>query len=291
MIPLIGAAIGGLASIFGSRSAARSQERIANQQMEQQRQLAEQARQDSLFRPVNVSTGLGQSNFITNDRGNVTGVNITGNPLLDGIQRSSLQGAWNIADNPMDTYSVGNRFFQDYLGTARPTQMGLFSQLQDRLQGQGLLGLTANGPQGSGNPFYEAFSRGIADSDAAAYRQAFTTADALATNEQARGTNALNNALGIDKQQLGLIDMGSVLGGRGSSAAAQGAAIGMPGLTAANSAVAGARSNGVDVSNAAIQNMIRNLAPRIGGMIGTQQPSGGFGTGQDYGNQDYGQYF
>lgn len=275
---LINAGVG----LVANEIAARRNEGIARDQANAQRNAALEAADMSRFRPVNVSTGLGSAMFQTDANGNVTGASSYLDPRLTQLQGSALGQAQSVFGQPIDVNTLGNQFYNNYLQTARPQQNQMFSSLQDRLNGQGLLGLQTNSGMGPGeNPFYTSFVRGTQMADADAWRQSFASADQLASNEQARGVTALNSALGIDKIGTGLIDMGGVLGGRGSSAAAQGASnLFAAGQVGAN-AQAGAASAHNNATNAAIQAAINRI------FLNTQQgnqPQGNTAARQSMGD-------
>jgi hypothetical protein len=272
----------GAASLAGSFLNNRSQNRAAttagNAQVEAARVAADAAR----FRPVNVSTGLSSSQFQTDPQGNVTGATSQIDPRLGIIQDQNLVGASDMfQQGGVDVNQAQQDYWNNYLQRARPEQNNMFSQLQNRLGAQGLLGLNAGtdgaaGP-GQGNPFYSQFSRGVSDSDAAQWANSFQFGNQLADTQLARGNNMLSTAFGIDNLGRQSIDLGGVLGGRATSGATAGA--GYMANAGANAAtlVQQARSGGYDVNNAALQRMITNLAPRI-------QNQGQAASRADYGN-------
>ena len=248
------------AQVLANQYAARRQEAIARDQANAANATAQQAAEYSRFRPVNISSSLGGSQFQTDANGNVIGATSSINPALQGIQNQALNQTAGLFGNPTDVNTIGNQFFQSYLQGARPQQTQMFSSLQDRLAGQGLLGLQTNSGMGGGeNPFYTSFLRATQMADNEAWRNSFSAADQLVNSEQNRGLNFLNSALGIDKVGQGYIDMGGVLGGRGSSAAA----VGGQGILQAGMAGANAQAGASNASNAANNAMIQAAIQRI----------------------------
>jgi hypothetical protein len=285
---IFGSVLGGLAGLFTNRQTNRSNERIASNQLAANEALANRAMEEARFRPVNVSTSLGQTATQYDAQGRPTQMSANLDPRLLGLQGNALQYANQGFQQPVDINQLGQDYFNRYQAAQVAPRQQMFSQLQDRLAGQGLLGLNVNMPSGgAGNPFYSAFAEGIGRADAEAFDRSFMNADQLANSAQGRSINALNAALGVDKVGASMIDMAGVLGGRGSSAAASGISAAVPTVAAGQSAYTDMRYRGNDTQNAAIQQMIRALAPRI------KLPTSGdqFGTGSEYGNQDYGQYF
>ena len=279
---MIGQAVGGLIS---NRDNQRQQAQITANNSQGNVQAAQQAADMARFRPVNVSTGLGSSSFTQDAQGNIIGAQSNLNPAMTGTMGGALGAAQNYftglqaGASPQD---MQQQFFQNYQRGQQPGRMGMFSALQDRLAGQGLLGLNSNqasiggGTQGT-NPFYTAMSEGWARADNDAWNQSWTQADQLANNNQTRAVNNLNTALGIDKYGQGLIGMGSDLGQRGQGAAQVGAGWINNAMQGGNNANANVATAGANQNNAFVQNAINGIGPsitnKIGGWLGGTRPS------------------
>jgi len=270
---MIGSAVGGLLSNRGNQQ---QQAQITAANGQGNVQAAQQAADMARFRPVNVSTGLGSTSFQRDAQGNVIGANSNLNPQLTGTMQGALGAAQNYFNGPEaggNPQQMQQQFFQNYLQGQQPGRMGMFSSLQDRLQGQGLLGLNSNQPSIGGgtqgtNPFYTAMSEGWARADNEAWNNSWNQADTLANNNQTRAINNMNTAMGIDKYGQGLIGLGSDLGQRSQAAAAQGAGWINSAAQGGNNANANVAAAGANQNNAFIQNAINGVGPSITNKIG-----------------------
>lgn len=157
-----------LLSVFGASQAEDAADKLAQNNaitVEERQRLADQL-QNTTFQGYNVRLGPAQG-VITSDEAAASG----GDPM--GLA-SQLMGR--------------------YQEQQAPYREGQFRALEQRLERQGLLGLKT----GEGiNPFHQAFAKGIADSDAAAFQQIFGQAQDAANSEVRRGESALAAARGL----------------------------------------------------------------------------------------------
>lgn len=157
-----------LLSVFGASQAEDAADKLAQNNaitVEERQRLADQL-QNTTFQGYNVRLGPAQG-VITSDEAAASG----GDPM-----------------------GLANQLMSRYQAQQAPYREGQFRALEQRLERQGLLGLKT----GEGiNPFHQAFAKGIADSDAAAFQQMFGQAQDAANSEVRRGEAALAAARGL----------------------------------------------------------------------------------------------
>lgn len=177
--------------------------------------LAQQFRDATAFKPYNITTGAGSAGVTRNPDGSIN-MNAQLSPELAQLQSTLQSNGSNILSgiNANSVQQLAQQNWDKYNQLARPSQQSLFMGLQDRLAAQGLLGLQSNAPDvgmngQAGNPFYTSFARGVADSDLANWQSMQTNAINNTTGLSNLGTSQINTALGLNKYPLDLLATGN----------------------------------------------------------------------------------
>lgn len=194
-----------VASLANQNSSNASQTRAAND-----------AANASVFKPFNVTTSSGTATGSRNPDGSISATS-TLSPELQALQTQLQGNGQSILSgiNGSTVNDLGKTAWDKYNSWAKPTQQTMFGQLQDRMAGQGLLGLTSyapnvNGGQG-GNPMYQDFAAGVAQSDAKNYQDIMTAAMAQATGQSNLGTSQINTATALNNLSNQNLSQGNAL--------------------------------------------------------------------------------
>lgn len=239
-----------VASLANQNSSTAAQTRAANT-----------AADASVFKPFNVSTATGTASAARNADGSISASSQLSPDLQNLTRDMTRSGADILAGvNGNSVNNAGQTAWDKYNAWARPNQQTMFGQLQDRMAGQGLLGLTSyapnvNGGQG-GNPMYQDFAAGVEQQDQKAYQDIITNALANLTTQSNLGTSQINSATGIQNQANSNLALGANLANQNNNLNANAA------NTNYNAASAGAAGN-----SAMWGNIINAVAPAAGKVI------------------------
>lgn len=173
-----------------------------------------QAADMSKFTPYNVSGGLAGATFDGNK------VTQTLDPRLRAIQDQALAGAGGFLGsvNAGTPEQLAKQAYENYAKWAKPQQEQQFAGLQDRLAGQGLLGLNVNtgSVAGSGttsvNPYYKDFAEGVATADLKNYENSVLFGQKATGNQIGLGQGMLGIGTDIDSLGREAINTGAKLG-------------------------------------------------------------------------------
>lgn len=270
MIPLILGAASIAANLYSSHRQSRNQQNMLNQQTQADQAARQSAFDAGRFRPVGVQTGLAGSNFTFDSNGNLSGAGTTTDPRLSGLQSNLLGGASGML-NGLDTNQYINDYMDRYNQTAGAQQTNLFSNLQNRMAKQGLLGLKSNEAAVGGgtvgvNPMLASFSEGVARQNADAYSRAEQGAMRAREMDYTQGRGMLDMAMGIDRAGLDQLRLGADFGRAGGEAARYL----MPGnsMDAAYGRVGTAQNAEIANQNSMLQELLRRAGPTSGGAGG-----------------------
>ena len=173
-----------------------SAEGIGRQGMQQAQALAQQARQDTQFRPFTVTTGTGVSQT-TPTGGLDVGLGGTAGALEQQLQEQAggLFGRVGI-----DPATAQQEYFEQIRGIQRPEEERARLAMEERLLGQGRLGLMTS--QYGGSP--EQFALAKAQEEARNQAAVMARSQALAEQQQAlqMGSGLLGQSYVPQQQQL-----------------------------------------------------------------------------------------
>lgn len=258
--------IRGAAPFISPALGAISADRAAQAQVDAARNSAQQVAEMTRFRPVNIRGGQTGADIQYDAAGNAVGFNQTLSPEMQGIQSGLLSGAQQYFKNPVTAEDYQKNLWANYEQMARPAQTNMFSQLQNTMAKQGLLGLQVNAPVAGGgtqrvNPMLSSFARGIGQADLNAYQNILQTGSNLASADINRGSSMLSSSMGIDREALNRISSMANLSKPISDQAIRA-------QLDANQAAAMATGNRYSM----FSNLLDQILPRITGPAQTQSP-------------------
>jgi hypothetical protein len=328
---MLGALIGGGASLLGGLLGGNSAEDAANTSANAQREAARIAADAQRFRPVGITSRFGSSNFQTDAQGNLTGAGYNVAPDIAALRdqflaQASAGGAGLGAQGLQGAQSLFN-LGQQYLGTSpeqtaadwMAKQQQLLQPSRDMAQskitqnlfntGRGGLSTAQGGNLGNANPEQQAYYNALMQqdlqlsADAMAQGRAQTQFGAglfgLGSQAATAGYSPIQTQIGLasNLEQLGQspLDIGAQLGGRSATAGANvGNTLLQGGTNAARTMQGG---TGYSALGSTLQGLGSNsrFTNSVAGLFGGGDARGympsNFGTGNAFGNQDYGAYF
>ena len=174
----------------------RSAEGIGRQGMQQAQALAQQARADTEFRPFTVTTGTGVSQT-TPTGGLDVGLGATAGALEQQLQE---QAGGLFGRVGVDPATAQQEYFEQIRGVQRPEEERQRLAMEERLLGQGRLGLMTS--QYGGTP--EQFALAKAQEEARNQAAVMARSQALAEQQQAlqMGSGLLGQSFVPQQQQL-----------------------------------------------------------------------------------------
>ena len=300
---LLGAVIGGAASLLGGSMASSGANKAARTAANAQLRAAQIAAEEQRFRPVGVTTRFGTSQFQFGPEGRLTGAGYEASPEIQALQDrlsalygSSLGMAEMAPETAQGLFNLGTgylaespeaarqRIFNQLQAVREPAQMREEQRLGAGVFGRGRAGLNI---AGMGQPELFALARA---------REEQRAADALAAEQQAQqqigfGTGLLSTAYQLPVQALSPfqaqfgtqqlleeaarapLDIGAQLGGRSAQAGANvGQSLLAGGQAAANLRLQGSLA-GQQLQSNALADLFSNpqLQQGLRGLFGQQQ--------------------
>jgi hypothetical protein len=181
--------------------------------------IAKMSADEARFKPVNVTTSFGGTEWGIGPDGKVTSAQANLSPEMQAyIQQAMQKGGQTMAGVSAGTpQEIAQAEFDRYKAFAAPKQMEQFEALQNRLNAQGLGGLGAGGGTGV-NPFMRDFSKGVSEADYAAYKDAQILGQTLTDKTLGRANTLFGQGIELDKIGTGMLSLGAELGGRNVNA-------------------------------------------------------------------------
>lgn len=236
----------------------------ARDSLSAQMALGNRALDEARFKPVNVTSNLGSTNWTIGPDGKPTAATANLDPrLIQLINDSMSKGSQTLAGvNAGTPEQLAQAEFQRYLDYARPKQNDLFSSLQNRMSAQGVLGFGVGDTNATSyNPLYRDFASGIADSDYNAYKQSQTLAQDLTNSTLKRALTLFGAGTEADAYGTNLLKLSGELGGRNANATGANALL--------NAGTAGNQSllTATQAGNAAVGSIFGNAAQQMGPLL------------------------
>lgn len=270
--PALIALAGTAYSAYNANKAARRQRDQEAAATEARLNLGREGANMAGFTPVNVTTGLTGANPTYDSSGRLSGYSTTMDPNLRGAQQGAVAGANSIFSNlgNMSPEALAGSYYSNFQKMAGPERMNQFSDLQNRLAGQGLLGLNANkssagGITTSGNPFYGQFLEANANADRAAFERAYQFGNEQINQNINRGKTLLGTGLGIDDNARQNLSLSGELGSQQALAGARQGQL-LTGQAGAISDLAGANQQYTATRNNQVQGLLGGLGVNQFGM-------------------------
>lgn len=326
---LAGGLVGGALSFLGGQSQADAQRAAAQTSAQAQIQAAQIAADAARFRPVGITSRFGSSYFNKDSAGNLSGAGYNVAPdiaairdaLLSqasgGIQTSQQanqfgQGLMGLASQYVgrSPQEVAQSYISKQQSLLQPSRDVQLANIQNRLAQTGRTGLSVaqGGNLGAANPELQAYYNALAQQDA----QLAANADIEARNQINFGTGLFGQGIQAMTSGVSPISTYTGLAGQleslGQSPLTLGAELGgrsaQGGTTAANALFQGgmgaARTLQATNQTSPVGGFLQGLAGNqqfttaagnwFDNWLNKSNPDVGFGTGNAWGNQDYGQF-
>ena len=324
----MGQIVGSVLGYMGAQEQANAQRDAANASARAQLEAAKIAADAARFRPVGITSRFGSSYFNKDSSGNLSGAGYNVAPDIAAIRDALLsqasgglqtsqqanqfgQGLMGLASQYVgqSPQAVAQNYISKQQSLLQPSRDVQLANIQNRLAQTGRTGLSVaqGGNLGAANPELQAYYNALAQQDA----QLAANADIEARNQinfgtglfgqgiqaMTSGVSPISTYTGLAGQLESLgqspLSLGAELGGRSAQGGAPAAsALLQGGILAARTQQAGNQVSpmGTYLQSLASSPQVTAAANKAGSWFSNWLEDRQFGTGSEWGNQDYGQF-